>query len=980
MFLRSAGIFPQDEANLHYKELRQAATRPAKANGEYIFVSGHENSLQYLKDKGQHFVVSGAGSKKTATAKKNQALFSYGQNGISRIDFQKDGSAWVTFFTPSEEDENGTEVFHYKMKGPLPKASSDDIPTSFPIYESGVDSLLTFPSTRKIKPLKNFATFMLGKRRRELYLEKHKFATLNLSTFKGGMTVIKKGGGKQTNSLRLLGANGKEYVMRSLTKDADRGVPFPFNKLIVVNYLFSETFLGSHCFAPPTLGPLSDAANIYHANPNIYYIPKQPALGVYNDHFGGEVYIVEERASKSWPEADFFGNAEKFVNTPKLISKLEKNYKHKVDQNWVARSRLFDMLIGDIDRHGDQWRWAVTQTDKGYKEYRPIPRDRDNAYCTYDGFAFKLLKPYHYIVRMLGVYEEEVADPQWTYYNARHFDHNFLNELSLDDWKKEAAFIQEHVTDEVIQEAMTFFSQKVYDLTGAEIEKVLKARRDNLQSTAERMYAYLAEKSIIRGTAKKEYFEVIRKDEEHTEINMYATNKEGVKKERLYHRIFETSYTDEVYIYGLGDDDIFHISGNVDKSIKLYVVGGPGKDQFIDESKVSGLAKKDRFYDTKEGNTLQLGSEGKDKTSHINKNNTFEYLGTQFDKTTLQPIPFVWYNSSDGFKIGFLGKYQVSRFNKAPLGQLHDFGINYAFGTKGFDTYYNGVYYETNNHWDFVLNGVYRSDRYSFNYFGIGNETEQVEKNDEFYQVQQSLFYLDAGWQRRFAGDIGLFSLRPLVQRSQFTDSNDGFITRDSVGLTPEDIETRWYVGGVTELNFSNTDNPVSPRDGFSFNNKGSWQRNLTGSNRNFLTLGTNFTMYKSFLKRKNLVFASRIGAEMIDGNYDFFFAPALGQDENLRGYFGQRYRGKANFFHTSDLRLGLGSFRNPILPFSFGITVSFDYGRIFEPDEDSELWHASYGGGIWIVPVNLAIVRFTYDRSIDGEGGQFVLGLGHAF
>jgi hypothetical protein len=35
------------------------------------------------------------------------------------------------------------------------------------------------------------------------------------------------------------------------------------------------------------------------------------------------------------------------------------------------------MLIGDWDRHYDQWRWA--EYKKGQVIYRPIPRDRDQA-------------------------------------------------------------------------------------------------------------------------------------------------------------------------------------------------------------------------------------------------------------------------------------------------------------------------------------------------------------------------------------------------------------------------------------------------------------------------------------------------------------------------------------------------------------------------------------------------------------------------
>ena len=236
------------------------------------------------------------------------------------------------------------------------------------------------------------------------------------------------------------------------------------------------------------------------------------------------------------------------------------------------------------------------------------------------------------------------------------------------------------------------------------------------------------------------------------------------------------------------------------------------------------------------------------------------------------------------------------------------------------------------------------------------------------------------GMQRRFFRDVGHFSIRPLVQKTNISETTDRFINQSNNDLTPDDFKSRWYAGAVSELNFSNQDNNVSPRDGFSFNNKLSWQSSLSESDRTFTTYGTNFTFYKSFCKRKNLIFATRIGTELIRGDYDFFFAPTLGQDENLRGYYGQRFRGATNFFHMTDLRLGIGSVRNSILPFSFGITGSFDYGKIFDDGDNSELWHSSYGGGIWIAPLNIAIISFSYNQSTDGEGARFRVGLGHGF
>ena len=980
-FLRNAGIQKQDLSNRNYKALIHAITHPAQLNGEFIFVSGGEQNLQYIKEDGQHFVNSGAASKVSGTAKRKKAMFSAGRNGFSKIDFYEDGSVYVEFWECDKGKATGSMVFRYQMKGPLPKVKKEDMPLDFPEYESKMDSIIAFPSSRKIKPLGNFATTMLGKRRRALYEVQHQFPVLDLSTFKGGLTVIKKGGGNQTNSLRLLAPDGKEYVLRSLTKDATRGVPFPFNQLPYVNFLFSETFLGVHCFAPPTLPVMADAANIYHTNPNLYYIPKQPALGIHNDVFGGEVYLVEERPSQKWPDAAFFGNAEKFTSTYKLNLKREKNLKHRVDQKWLVRSRLFDMMIGDIDRHGDQWRWTVTETDKGYKLYRPIPRDRDNAYGSFDGLAFKLLRPYHPLVRQLSAFDEDPGNPKWSYYNARHFDHNFTNEMTLEDWKSEAKYIQENVTDDIIEEGLSFFSDQVYDINGDQVKTTLTNRRDNLQKIAEDFYLQLARKSIIQGSNKREYFEVIRKDDEHTEINMYACNKKGEKKERVYHRVFKTSETKEIFIYGLGGDDRFHISGIVKKGITLQIVGGAGKDEFVDESKVGGMRKKDNFFDTKKGNTLNLGSEGKNRTSNIAKNNIFEPLGSQFDESFPLIFPIAGYNAGDGVKIGVSLDFKDNKFNKAPVGQHHKIGASFAFATNGANLFYEGVFYETNKHWDFVINGDLRGDRYSFNYFGIGNDTSSENDNLDDNRVQQSRIYLDFGWQRRFGKDIGIFSLRPMVHSTEITDTGDKFIDRlGENGLTEKDFENRWYGGLITSLNFANTNNDIHPKDGFRFKNSFSWQQNLSGSDRKFQTYSSDFTLYKSFGRRGNLILATRAGTSLIRGDYDFFFAPALGQDENIRGYFGQRFRGATNIYHTTDLRMGIAQFKNSLLPFSMGLTGSFDYGRIFEPGEDSNTWHKSIGGGIWLVPLNIMIVSVSYNRVIDEGTGRFLLGIGHAF
>lgn len=857
-------------------------------------------------------------------------------------------------------------------------SSAKAIPKNFPLFDKQLDSIEQFVITTPVKPKNRFQLFMLGEHHQSVYLNQYKFPVLDLSNYKGGLEVIKKGGGKQTNSLRLATADNKEYVMRSITKDVTRGIPYPFNKMALVTYLFRDNYLGSHPFAPLTIPTMADAINVYHANPSLYFIPKQPKLGVNNDLFGNEVYIVEERASKKWPELASFGYAEKFVSTPDLAEKLVKNHHHHVDQNWVVRSRLFDVLIGDFDRHDDQWRWTVTTLANGDKSYRPVPRDRDQAFSKYDGFVIKLLSPYNALLRQLTDYEEPVNNFKWATYNSRHFDHNFLNELSLEEWKKEAAFIQAQLTDEVIATAFSHLPTKVYQVSAPKIIAALKARRADLQNIAIGMYRQLAKEVAIIGTAKKEYIEVIREDDEHTTVNVFALNNDGAKKEKLYHRVFKTSETHHLFLYGLGGDDIFHISGIVDKSIKLEVVGGSGEDQFIDESKVSGLAKKDKFYDSKRGNLLQLNTEGKNKTSNNIRHNTYNRLGNQYDENTFLPFPKIGFNVDDGFILGFSGIYMVNSFNKIPYGQRHKFGLNYAFATKGLDFNYEGEFIESAKKWDIVINTELRNNRYSFNFFGFGNESEQAVDNLNFYRVRQSLIYLDAGYQKRFANNKGRFSIRPLLLKTAIQNTPNRFITQDNNGLELADFEARWYSGLTSQLQYLRVDNEVAPRDGFQAQGQVTWHKNLSGSERVFTTYGAEFSFYKSFGQIHKLTVASRLGANFISGNYDFFFAPTLGQKENIRGLFGQRFRGDASFFHTTDLRQELGSSNNIILPFSFGVIGSFDYGRVWLEEEDSNVWHHSYGGGFWFSPLNIAIFSFHYNRSdIDS---RFMIKMGHAF
>jgi len=118
------------------------------------------------------------------------------------------------------------------------------------------------------------------------------------------------------------------------------------------------------------VGTLSEAISVKHTDPTLLYVPKQNALGKFNQKFGDELYFLEVRPTQTEE------NPNKVLGTDDVLKLLAKDEKYIVDEKSYIRARLFDMLIGDWDRHQDQWKWEQKE-NQGLIYFSPIPKDRD---------------------------------------------------------------------------------------------------------------------------------------------------------------------------------------------------------------------------------------------------------------------------------------------------------------------------------------------------------------------------------------------------------------------------------------------------------------------------------------------------------------------------------------------------------------------------------------------------------------------------
>ncbi len=983
-FLRGTVGLSQDLSHPNYKKLKKGLLAGAKKNGNFIFASGHEHTLQYFEEDGQQFIVSGAGSKKEPAKLGNGAQFAYGHSGFSQLDFYEDGSTYMKFWA-TNKDGTGEIVFEKKIKEALPSAGSE-VPTSFPEFEKG-EKEITHKLTDKNFKKSKFGRGLWGAHYRDVYRESITVPSIDLSKFRGGMTPIKRGGGYQTNSLRIIDPDGQQFVMRSLDKDESRIVPYPFNESFVVD-IFKDNFSAAHPMAAITLADMADAAGVYHTNPQIVYLAKQPALGAYNDLFGGGLYLLEERPAKDWSSLASFGNSEKIISTYDVLENITEKHGHRIDQEHTIRTRLFDILIGDWDRHDDQWRWASFKED-GQTIYRPIPRDRDQVYSKYDGALFGVLRYTIPFLKQLRKYDPKIpADKiKWVNYHSRHFDRTFMTEGSWEDWEAAATYIKENVTDEVIEAAIKKWPPNVYAIDGEETIKVLKQRRDDMLLYAKGLYSYLAQKVDILGTEKKDYFLVTRMDAEHTKVMVFDTNKEVDKiKAILYSRIFKTSETKEVSLYGMGSEDIFEITGDVENSILIRAIGGLDEDTFIDKSNVKEGSQKTYIYDAKEEKTnLELGPEAKNMISDRPELNQYNHRGWEYEMDYTMPIIKIGGNPDDGILIG--GSITTTKygFKKDPYASVQTFSGDVALETGAFVFNYTGEWIDVFNHWEFLLDAELRGPLYARNYYGLGNETVNNEAifGDDYHRIRHRQYSIYPAFKKRFAGEAGGFSFGPLFELSEVKRTEGRYIDEIGDNLDPEIFRNQTFVGARMGFNYLNLDIPGLPNRGLNFNTMLSYRVNTGGNTNNFPTLKSDLAIYQNIGPPGRLTLATRVGIEHnFTSDYEFYQAAVLGGNglqPNLRGFRRDRFSGQTAFYQNVDLRLKLFNVKTKALPFSMGIFGGFDYGRVWLDGEDSDKWHTAVGGGLFFAPFDILAVNFSYFRG-DGEVNRFSFGGGFFF
>lgn len=974
---KTTGASIEDQQNSRYIELKNRLVTLAQFSEKVILASGHEHTLQYIVEDNTPQIVSGAGSKMDGTRLLNGSQFSTGRRGYAVLEIYTDGSSQVDFFAVNEENEEAEDFMF----------TTEVLPPDRGVYEDQFSD--TFPATATSEiyskeeiDRSSFFKFLWGDRYRKYYATEVTVPTVRLDTLLGGLKPLHKGGGHQSKSLRLQAKNGSEYVMRALKKDAElylQAMAFQ-EKYVIGDFdnTFTESLLldfytGSHPYAPLAIGGLSDAVGLYHTNPKLYYIPKQPALEDFNESFGDELYLLEEHAGDGHGDLKSFGYSDELKSTDSMLEDLRDDEKYAVDTQLYLRARLFDMAIGDWDRHVDQWRWAEFKNeDTGKILYKPVPRDRDMVFSMHgDGFLMKLATRIVPSLRLMEGFNDEIRNVEGFNSSPKTYvlDMALLTETTLEEWQEQARFIRENLTGDVIDKALSAMPKEVQDETIPEIKRKLLARLADLENTAKIYYKVLNKYAVVVGTDKDDWFEINILNKMETEVKVYR-NIKGEKKKLFFQKKFDKAVTKEIWVYGLDDDDRFEVNGEHRSPIKTRLIGGQNNDIY-DFDQGGNIAVYD--YRSKD-NTFKNTSGAKIRLTDDYDTNT--YLPLQLRNSTNMLLPTIGYNPDDGIKIGFSDTYTYKGFRKNPFTQKHTLDAAFYFATSGFELGYIGEYAHVFEDWNLETAARFTSPNFSINFFDFGNESENRDDDLSFDYNRVRLRTLRLAPSLIHRWPLGAqFKTGICFESIEVEENQDRFVNTFYVENGGE--STNSFVGVNAEYSYTNSDNEAFPTMGMAASVELGYKTNLDNGN-NFGYIVPSFSLDYKLIPNGRLVLASKWKAHFnIGDGYEFYQAASIGGVDGLRGFRNQQFTGKRSYDQSTDIRFSLREMRTELLPVTMGLYGGFDYGRVWLPTESSNIWHTSYGGGFFLNGADIVTARVALFNSEDGLRFSFGLGFG---
>jgi len=792
----------------------------------------------------------------------------------------------------------------------------------------------------------------LGAHYRDLWATPLEVEVLDLSRFAGGLTPTGCGGRRQTKVLRLLGKDGRQYVFRSVDKDPTLALP-PELRATFAKALVQDQISSAHPGAPLVVAPLLDAAGVLHVEPRIALVPDDPRLSGFDCVPPGfKLGMIEERPTEP-PDNDVgFAGAAELAGTKKLFEHLEHSSRHRVDSRAFLAARLMDVFIGDWDRHQDQWRWA--RFDSGDVHWwRPIPRDRDQAFARLDGFLVWLTG--FYWPQLIGFGDDYPSIWRLTF-TGEVPDRRLLVDLEKPVWDSVARTIQARLTDSVIDAAVRRLPPEYFRPSGPALTRALRRRRDHLREVSDRYYALLAGVVDIHATDERDIAIIERLGGGRVAVRLSADGAAAP----YYRRTFDRRETEEIRVYLHGGDDRLIVRGSPGSGggPRLRVIGGGGDDELTDSSR----AGRTQFYDDRGNNRFVTGrGTSVDRRHYDEPPRDTSTLGRPRDwGSHWMPLTWVDYSPDVGLFVGAGADGTGYDFRRLPYNSHVRVRAGYATAAQTYRAEFTGEFR------GIVPPAIVRlhlraSGIDVLRFYGFGNETLDTGSTD-FYKVKQQQYLIAPALQFAFSPTAAL-SIGP-VYKFAHTRLEVGTFINDS---QPYGVTNFGQVGAAADFHVDTRDQPRAARRGIMFGMGGSYYPKALDVTSPF---GEGHAEASSYLTARiplHPTLALRIAGKKVWGTYPFYEAAYVGGATTVRGFVEHRFAGDAAVYGNVELRLSVAKFFL-LVPGEMGVFGLGDAGRVYVSGQTSDRWHAAAGGGLWLAFLSRAnTVSVAAAHSVEG-------------
>jgi hypothetical protein len=770
---------------------------------------------------------------------------------------------------------------------------------------------------------------LLGPNYRRLWATPIEVEMLDVHSFAGGLRPIKKGGGKQTKSLRFESGDGREFRVRLVDKDPESALP-PEYRDTFVRWIAQDQISAANPAGPMIADRLEAALGLPHVDHKFVVIADDPALGEFRKEFGGALGILEEKPRLQPPATHGYEDVEKVYDWDEVWTRmLDQSPENRVDARQYLAARLLDMFIGDWDRHQRQWSWARVRGKAGLQA---IPEDRDQAFAKYDGAVLAVAGVGH--SRFVN-FEEKYPPPLGLNWSNRFMDRRLLGDLDRAAWDEVARKVQESLGDDVLSQAVRRMPPEYFEIVGRAMIGKLQARRRLLPEYAARYYALLAREAEVWGTERPERADILKDPDGSIEVQLAERREGGQAGAPYFRRRFLSGETREVRIYLQGGDDRVVSHPRIDSPIRVRVIGGGGND-VVDDSAGEGT----HFYDAEGRNqTVQgPGTTDSDKPFVPEVDDVGDPLMDANASTspllTLGALPDL------GAVIGLKLQHTAYGFRKYPYRSRQSIGATYATGLGAWAAEYQGDFLRTNSRkrTEVLLRA---SDMELVRFFGYGNETTATRPDDFYLSGQRQYLF-----QPRFR--LGLehvdWWVGPTAKFTRTELRPDHYLAL----ARPYGVADFGQVGLGTSLRWDTRNGVRASTRGAMLSAEGNYYPAMWTVQSGFGEVHGEASYFLTAPLPLAPTLALRLGGRQVWGTYPVQEAAFIGGTETVRGLAIQRYAGDAAVWGNAELRLRLGEVRL-LVPGAIGVFGLVDSGRVFLSGEDSRRWHTGVGGGIWL-------------------------------